>query len=56
MGAVSNHVIFKTDSLNHPQGASYGKKLQGAENKAFTVAKMDVTFLLSLVIPGTRLS
>ena len=54
MGAVFNHVIFKTDSLNHSQGAGYGKKQQGAENKAFNVARMGVSFFFSWVIPGTR--
>lgn len=56
MGTVSNHAIFQIGTLNHPQGANYGKKLWDEENKAFSVVRIAVSFLFSRVIPGTRRS
>lgn len=56
MGTVSNHAIFDIGFLNHLQGAGYGKKPHGEENKAFRVVTMGFSFVFSWVIADTRRS
>ena len=56
MGPKSVHAVVKTGSLNHRRNANYQQELQAEEKRAFSSARMGVSFLFSWVIPGTRRS